>query len=381
LAYNSAYGYGYNEGDGRTRSVTPKAEPPTQIPLRAPGGVWCADNNNRFNGERINEVQGAAYVASIPDMDAYKLIAPPLAIPGQWVVYDNAPYRVTHIFYFTGYHNGYNADNWGYQIADADGKIIQAPDTVNGGYRVFWGHRLLPHPRPDHGGAVLSPEVALQAANTERQVLAVNRLAEAQAEASKLQSQQLKQETARLKQQEVELARLKQEAEAARLKQEAETARLKQEAETARLKQEAEAQQQAMKPQPQDVVLTASVEGAKNGFAASLFIFLADKFVDRYGQHLPDVLLTPTGRSVMPYLACIAVYLIPVLVQDFPSGDKLQAVALRGLSGTATLATSRLTLSIAPLMDSILQIGELSDGVTDGRTKYKSPSHSPLTVH
>lgn len=233
----------------------------------------------------------------------------PIAYPGQWVIYDGEPRRVI------GGSVQQRTDRCGYPIYD-NGQLAYDICLVvegSGGYNVEVQPRSLrPHPRPDHGGSIYTPGEEAQM-----------RLAAAL---------------------EAELAERARVAEVAR--KAAEAAR-----DATRVKEEALAAQPTPTLTPP---VEATTQGAIDGAAAALFVAAAP----RLAPYLPEAL---TRSPAFPLLLCWATYGVSVIFAQIPYASTLQAAALRGMRGCATIATAHYAGQLAEWVEGVLRLPQVRE--------------------
>lgn len=284
-----------------------------------PGDCWWYSYYCELSHLYGNRILNAAYTrASVERFDdsnsacAKTRIPAPLALPFQFVVHGGKSVQIGKIEYRQGFPG-----TWLYYPVSND---YIALDSREG---------LQAHPNPEHGGPLLSLRDQAQ--------LEILRLGDARLQqivTATEQTLELQKQTAQ--QEERRLARL--------------------EAEEAEKKAEAEARK--AKASSPIRILEETAEGAKDGAAASAFVWAADKLASTYSDHIPSILLTDRGRTATPWLLCVAAYLATLILPGFPLSEQLRAVSLRAARGTSTLMMAHLSGSIAPLMDRIIERGK-----------------------
>jgi hypothetical protein len=245
-----------------------------------------------------------------------KQVPAPLALPGQFLVAKGVPARVV----FVQYDNYSGPGEWKYHTTESR---FSAADVE-------------PHPRPDHGGPILTTREAAQLKILERGDERLEKIQDALSQTLLLQQQTAVAEKARL----------------ARIEKEEAEARAR---ETARLAAEEAERSKATSPL---AILENTAQGAADGAAAAAFLYAAKKLVEKWRSHIPSLLLTERGQHALPWLLCVSAYLATLILPGFPLGEQLRAMSLRATRGTATLMMAHLSGSITPLMDRIIERGK-----------------------
>lgn len=247
-----------------------------------------------------------------------KQVPAPLALPGQFLVAKGVPARVFHVQYDYNYYSG--PGEWKYHTTEGH---FSAADVE-------------PHPRPDHGGPILTTREAAQIKILERGDERLEKIQDALGQTLLLQQQTAMAEKARL----------------ARIEKEEAEARAR---EAARLAAEEAERSKATSPL---AILENTAQGAADGAAAAAFLYASKKMVEKWRSHIPSLLLTERGQHALPWLLCVSAYLATLVLPGFPLGEQLRAVSLRATRGTATLMMAHLSGSITPLMDRIIERGK-----------------------
>lgn len=268
------------------------------LDLAAPGGIWADAQMFRNGYHEHRGVQGALYVTPEAFANANKnswgqqraRLPPPLALPGQWVIFNNEAKKLESI----AWANDYSGLGWRYSFGYAASAVS--------------GDQLYPHPRPDHGGAFLSPEVTAQ-----------TNVLEAQRRIMEVQVQKLDVIQALVTPVPVVI-------------------------------------EEVVIPEPEGPgFLSATIDGAKNGIAAAVFVALAEQVRVRYKE------IDDRWVPALPWLLCSGVYLGTLLFDKVPMAGSLRKVALAGISGTATILTVRLAKPIADFVERILQLEKIDE--------------------
>jgi hypothetical protein len=101
--------------------------------------------------------------------------------------------------------------------------------------------------------------------------------------------------------------------------------------------------------------LSATIDGAKNGIAAAVFVALAEQVRARYKE------IDDRWAPALPWLLCSAVYVGTLLFDKVPMAGGLRKIALAGISGTATILTVRLAKPITEFVERILQLERIDE--------------------
>jgi hypothetical protein len=254
-----------------------------------------------------------------------KQVPAPLALPGQFLVAKGIPARVLCVKYDYNYSEKYDYNysepgEWKYYTAEGQ----------------FSAEDVEPHPRPDHGGPILTTREAAQLKILECGDERLERIQDALGQTLLLQQQTAMAEKARL----------------ARIEKEEAEARAR---EAARLAAEEAERSKATSPL---AILENTAQGAADGAAAAAFLYASKKMVEKWRRHIPSLLLTERGQHALPWLLCVSAYLATLILPGFPLGEQLRAMSLRATRGTATLMMAHLSESITPLMDRIVERGK-----------------------
>lgn len=292
----------------------------------APGDYWWTSAHPAGYGQ-ADGIQNATFTAGRdfrPDVRSrgnglpsdVKQIPAPLALPGQFLVAKGVPARVYSVQFEQHFSR---LGEWKYYT---DAGPFPTADVE-------------PHPRPDHGGSVLTTREVAQLKILERGDERLEKIQDALGQTLLLQQQTAVAEKARLD----------------RIKREEVEARAR---ETARLAAEEAERKKASSPL---AILENTAQGAADGAAAAAFLYASRKLVEKWRDYIPSILLTERGQSALPWLLCVAAYLATLLLPGFPLGEQLRAMSLRATRGTATLMMAHLSESITPLMDRIIERG------------------------
>ena len=307
----------YNEAVLESRRRLPRA-----------GDCWWTGNGCTMGHGHVDGIQNATFTAGRdfrPDIRHngnvlpydVKSIPAPLAFPGQFLVVKGVPARVYCVQYDYNYYSG--PGEWKYHTTEGQ---FSAADVE-------------PHPRPDHGGPILTTREAAQLKILERGDERLEKIQDALGQTLLLQQQTAMAEKARL----------------ARIEAEEADARAR---EAARLAAEEVERKKVTSPL---AILEYTAQGAADGAAAAAFLYASKKLVEKWRNHIPSLLLTERGQHALPWLLCVAAYLATLLLPGFPLGEQLRAMSLRATRGTAALMMAHLSESITPLMDRIIERG------------------------
>ena len=252
---------------------------------RDPNACWVL----AYGGSSgFQNVSGARCVVKPLEFDVQ--VTSPLALPGQFVIYEGRSVRVSYITVVQD-HNGYQSRyEWQYTLEGIHNYNIRSSD-------------LAPHPRPDHGGQFLSHDTVANARAMERHEEKLDKV--------------------------IELLTPPPPPEPP-----------------------APVQKAASTDTSADVFLSSTLEGARDGAYATVFILLAEKLQQRYKGHVKEEWL-----PALPWALCALTYVATLVFDKVPAVETIRDMAAHGARGTATILTSRLAIPIRKMVDSVLQEG------------------------